>query len=79
MVDHCSYSEGPCVPAQEGDVMTSGQTLQAAVDVFQSSLEQGVVPEHVVEVQVEQSDACGRKDTELKKTRIVSPFQTGPN
>ncbi|TNN46281.1 hypothetical protein EYF80_043519 [Liparis tanakae] len=56
MVDHCSYREGPCVPAQEGDVMTSGQTLQAAVDVFQSSLEQGVVPEHVVEVQ--SNSAC---------------------
>ncbi len=62
VVDHSSYSQRPRIPAQEGDVMASGQTLQTVVDVVQRFLKQGGVPEHIVEVQVEQGDACGRTD-----------------
>lgn len=57
MVDHSSDSKRAGVPAQEGDVMTAGQTHQTAFDVFSSSLEEGGFFEHVMEVQVEQSDA----------------------
>lgn len=42
--------------------MAPGQTLQAVVDVVQRFLKQGGVLENIVEVQVEQSDACGRTD-----------------
>lgn len=37
--------------------MAAGQTHQTAFDVFPSSLEEGGFFEHVMEVQVEQSDA----------------------
>lgn len=57
MVDHSCHSKRTGVPAQEGDVMAAGQTHQTAFDVFPSSLEEGGFFEHIMEVQVEQSDA----------------------
>lgn len=65
MVDHSSYSQGPRIPAQEGDVMASGQTLQTVLHMFLCFLKKGGVPEHVVKVQVEQGNACGHTDTVL--------------
>lgn len=58
MVDDSSHSQGPRIPAQEGDVMAPGQTLEALVDMLQRFLKERGLPEHIVEVQVEQSDAC---------------------
>lgn len=58
MVDHSGHSQRPRIPTQESDIVTSGQTLEAVADVLQSSLEEGLLPEDIVEVQVEQSDAC---------------------
>ena len=66
-VDHGGHSQRPAVPAQEGDIMASGQTLQAVADVVQSPVEEGLLLEHAVEVQVEQSDACGRTDRKWGK------------
>lgn len=57
MVDHSSDSQRTSVPAQEGDVMAAGQTYQTAFGVFLGFLEEGSFFEHVMEVQVEQSDA----------------------
>lgn len=70
MVDHSSYSQGPRIPAQEGDVMASGQTLQTAHHMFLCFLKKGGVLEHVVKVQVEQGDACGHTDTVLVLTLL---------
>ena len=38
----------PRVPAQEGDVVASGQTREAAADVFQRFLEEGIFFKHAV-------------------------------
>lgn len=57
MVDHRSNSKRTGVPTQEGDIMTASQTCQTAFDVFSGSLEVGRFLEHIMEVQVEQSDA----------------------
>lgn len=38
--------------------MALGQRLEAAADVFQRFLQEGLLSEHAVEMQVEQSDAC---------------------
>lgn len=57
MVDHSSDSQRTGVPAQEGDVMTAGQTHQTAFGVFLGFLEEGGFFEHVMQVQEEQSDA----------------------
>lgn len=65
MVDHGSNSQRPRVPTQEGDVMTPGQRLQTVVDVLVGFLQQGGVLEHIMEVQVEQSDACGQTHTQV--------------
>lgn len=63
MVDHSGYSQGPRIPTQEGDVMSAGQALQTAADIFQCFLKKGGVLEHIVEVQVEQSNACRQTET----------------
>lgn len=57
MVDHSSDSQRTSVPAQEGDDLMAGQTHQTAFGVFLGFLEEGGFFEHVMEVQVEQSDA----------------------
>lgn len=68
MVDHSSNGQRTSVPAQEGDVMTAGQAYQAAFGVFLGFLEEGSFFEHVMEVQVEQSDACWTSTTQEKQS-----------
>lgn len=78
MVNHSSDSQRTRVPAQEGDVMTAGQTHQTAFGVFLGFLEEGSFFEHVMEVQVEQSDAWP-EGPQQKNKKNKNKVQQQPN
>ena len=59
MVDHGGHGQRPGVAAQEGDVLPLRQTLQAVRHVVQRLLQEGGLGEHLVQVEVQQGDACG--------------------
>lgn len=69
VVDHGGYGQGPSVAAQESDVMAVRQAAQAALRVHLGLLQEGGLPEDVVQVQVEQRDAFRRRGRARRRRR----------
>lgn len=62
MVDDSSHGQGPSITTQESDG-SLGHASQALLHVLMSHLKVGWVSIHIIQVQIQQSNACRKNIT----------------